>query len=119
MESLRQSKRIAQLVLVWFALFMGSAIASTLIHPGQMQMVCTAGGDMKLVDVGDEGDVPAVAVGMDCPLCASVAPPLPVQTSSLPTLSPLAHALHPVAAAHIASVTAPPLPSRGPPTSLL
>jgi len=33
--------------------------------------------------------------------------------------SPLAHALQPLSLAHIASLTAPPLPSRGPPVFLL
>ena len=56
MNTLRNSKLIAKLVLVWFALFLGSAIASTVIKPGSMQMVCTAGGGMKMVDIsGDEG----------------------------------------------------------------
>ncbi|NBO82929.1 MAG: hypothetical protein EBU75_08900 [Betaproteobacteria bacterium] len=88
MHTLRTSKLIARLVLVWFALFMGSAIASSIIKP-------------------------------DCPLCASVSAPPPPLTVHFEKLTPLAHALHPIAAAHIASATAPPLPSRGPPTSLL
>ncbi|NBY53865.1 MAG: DUF2946 domain-containing protein [Betaproteobacteria bacterium] len=116
MHTLRSSKLIAKLVLVWFALFLGSAIASTVIEPGSMQMVCTAGGGMKMVDTsGDDGGIGATA-SMDCPVCASVtAPPPPPLTVHFEKLSPLAHALHPIAAARIASVTAPPLPSRGPP----
>ncbi|NDE53866.1 MAG: hypothetical protein EB069_04590 [Actinobacteria bacterium] len=101
MHTLRSSKLIAKLVLVWFALFLGSA---------------TAGGGMKMVDTsGDDGGIGATA-SMDCPVCASVtAPPPPPLTVHFEKLSPLAHALHPIAAARIASVTAPPLPSRGPP----
>jgi hypothetical protein len=119
MHTLRNSKLIARLVLVWFALFMGSAIASSVIKPGSMQMVCSAGGGMKMVDTsGDEGGIRATA-NMDCPLCASVTAPPPTLTVHFEKLTPLAHALHPIAAAHIASATAPPLPSRGPPTSLL
>jgi len=119
MLTLRSSKLIAKLVLVWFALFLGSAIASTVIKPGNLQMVCSTGGIMKMVDTSsDEGEIKASA-SMDCPLCASVTTPPPPLTVHFEKLSPLAHALHPIAAAHIASVTAPPLPSRGPPTSLL
>ena len=119
MHTLRTSKLIAKLVLVWFALFLGSAIASTVIKPGTMQMVCSAGGGMKMVDMtGDEGDLKASA-SMDCPLCASVTAPPPPLTVHFEKRAPLSHALHPIAAAHIASLTAPPLPSRGPPTSLL
>jgi hypothetical protein len=40
---------------------------------------------------------------------------LPACTAPLEKASPLAYALHPVAAALIVSLTAPPLPSRGPP----
>ncbi len=119
MQSLRSSKFIAKLVLVWFALFLGSAIVSTVIKPGSMQMVCTVGGGMKMVDMsGDDGE-PKASASMDCPLCASVTAPPPPLSVHFEKFSPLAHALHPIAAAHIASVTAPPLPSRGPPASLL
>ncbi len=119
MQTLHSSKLIAKLVLVWFALFLGSAIASTVIKPGSMQMVCTAGGGMKMIDMtGDDGELKASA-SMDCPLCASVTAPPPPLSVHFEKLSPLAHALQPIAAAHIASVSAPPLPSRGPPTSPL
>ena len=120
MQALRNSKRIASLVLVWFALFVGSALASTFINPGSLQMVCSSEGGMKMVDSGDADGNATPSKSMDCPLCASVtATPPPSGTAQLFTPSSLAHALHPVAAAHIASVTAPPLPSRGPPNSLL
>ena len=119
MQILRNSKLIAKLVLVWFALFLGSAIASTVIKSENLQMVCSTGGVMKMVDTSsDDGDV-KVSASMDCPLCSSVTAPPPPLSVHFEKLSPLAHALHPIAAAHIASVTAPPLPSRGPPTSLL
>ena len=115
MHTLRSSKLIAKLVLVWFALFLGSAIASTVIKPENLQMVCSTGGVMKMVDTSsDDGDV-KVSASMDCPLCASVTAPPPPLSIHFEKLSPLAHALQPVVAAHIASVTAPPLPSRGPP----
>jgi hypothetical protein len=119
MERLRGSKLIAGLVLAWFALFLGSAVASTVIKPGGMQMVCSAGGGMKMIDVDGDGGEAKASASMDCPLCAAVAA-LPTRSSSLFIKpSALEHALHPIAAAHIVALTAPPLPSRGPPSFLL
>jgi Protein of unknown function (DUF2946) len=115
MQTLRSSKFIAKLVLVWFALFLGSAIASTIIQPGNLQMVCATGGVMKMVDTSGDGDALKASANMECPLCATVTAPLSPSTVLFEKPSSLAHALQPVAAAHIASVTAPPLPSRGPP----
>jgi hypothetical protein len=119
MQTLRNSKFLAKLVLVWFALFLGSAVASTVIKPENLQMVCSTGGLMKMVDIGsDDGEI-KVSASMDCPLCASVTTPPPPLSVHFEKHSPLAHALQAFAAAHIASVTAPPLPSRGPPALFL
>lgn len=119
MHTLRSSKLIASLTLAWFALFLGAALASTVTQSGGMQMVCSAGGGMKLVDVdGNEGGL-KVSANMDCPLCASAAILPTPSAGHFVKPSALAHALSPMAAAHIAALTAPPLPSRGPPSLLL
>ena len=118
MFSLANHKLIARLVLVWFALFIGVAIASPIFKPTETQMVCSSAGGMKMVVSGEEGTEGAEAKltsNMDCPLCAPVAVPLQSGSTSFDHASPLAHSLHPVAAAIIAAHTAPPLPSRGPP----
>lgn len=113
---LRDSKLTARLVLAWFALFVGAGLASPLIKPASVQMVCSASGQMKLVAADqDEGEV-RIATGLDCPLCVSVMPPPALYSPDLAFASPLAHALRPPVAAHIAAATAPPLPSRGPPS---
>jgi hypothetical protein len=118
MQYLRNAKFITRLVLVWFALFLGTAIASSIVQPGNLQMVCSVGGSMKLVDSTDGSDELKVATNLDCPLCAAISAPPLANTAYLVKPSPLAHALQPLQLAHIASVTAPPLPSRGPPTFL-
>jgi hypothetical protein len=114
MEHLRHALHLTRLVLVWFALSVGVAIASPMVNPQAMDLVCTSTGSMKLVVPGDD-DSTASNLTLDCPLCASVSAPPPVLNTQLSFASPLAHALRPGVAAHIASVTAPPLPSRGPP----
>ncbi len=117
MQHLRHALNLTRLVLVWFALSVGVAIASPMVHPQAMDLVCTSTGSMKLVVQGDDADVAATNLTLDCPLCASLSAPPPALNTSLtqPAPSSLAHALEPLAAAHIASVTSPPLPSRGPP----
>jgi hypothetical protein len=119
MQALRNARFITRLVLVWFVLFVGASVASPLVAPDHLQMVCSGDGGMKMVDSGDDEGAAKPSARMDCPLCTSVAaPPPPVASPSVPP-SPLAHALHPLVAAHIASATAPPLPSRGPPVTRL
>jgi hypothetical protein len=104
------------LVLVWFALFIGAAIAAPIVHPTETQMVCSSTGGMKMVAMDSEGGDAYTATSMDCPLCTAVAIPLQAASVRFEKPSVLAHSLQPLAAAHIASVTAPPLPSRGPPS---
>ena len=106
---------LARLVLVWFALFIGVAIASPILNPTETQMVCSSAGGMKMVPSGEEGAEAKLTANMDCPLCAPVVVPLQSGSTTFDHASPLAHSLHPVAAAIIAAHTAPPLPSRGPP----
>ena len=119
MQYLRNTSNIIRLVLVWFALSVGVAIASPMVQPKAMDMVCTSTGSMKLVVQGDEDSSASASSTLDCPLCASICAPPSALNTALTQPSPLSHALLPSVAAHIASLTAPPLPSRGPPTFLL
>jgi hypothetical protein len=115
MQAFRQLRHLTRFVLVWFALSLGVAMASSLVAPKATELVCTSGGMLKLVTL-DGTDSAAPSHGqLDCALCLPMAlPPAPCAVP-LVQVSPLSHALQPVAAAHIASATAPPLPSRGPP----
>lgn len=115
MQRLRNSIQLARLVLVWFALSIGFAIASPVVNPQGMELVCTSTGSMKLVLQGDDQGKVAASHTLDCPLCAGISAPPPVFNTSLTQPSPLAFVMQPIEAAHIASITSPPLPSRGPP----
>ena len=114
MQQLRHAIQLTRLVLVWFALSLGVAMASPIVNPHGMDLVCTSAGSVKLVVQGDDA-VAASSHTLDCPLCASISAPPPAFDTTLTQPAPLAYALQPIAAAHIAALTAPPLPSRGPP----
>jgi len=76
MQRLRDARLLARQVLVWFALAVGVAIASPLIQPQPSTLVCSAGGALKFLPVGeDAGAVPAGAGLLDCPLCLQMAAP--------------------------------------------
>lgn len=117
MQTLRHAIHLTRLVLVWFVLSVGVAVASPMVSPKAMDLVCTSGGSMKLVVQGEDDNTASHT--LDCPLCASIVAPPPGLRTGLTQPSPLAHALRPLEAAHLASVTAPPLPSRGPPALFL
>lgn len=115
MHFLRQARFLARLVLAVFVLSLGVAIASPLVQPQSMELVCATGGAMKLIVKNADGTAQERGHTLDCPLCASVAAPPPVIQAVMATPSPLAYALQPLPAAHIAARTAAPLPPRGPP----
>ena len=70
---------------------------------------------IKLLVQTDDGAKELPSHAPDCPLCVQVAAPPPPPQAALPVAHPLAHALRPIPAAHIAARTAAPLPPRGPP----
>ena len=116
LQTLRSAQLLTRLVLVWFALFVGAAVASPWVKPQAAEMVCTAMGGMKMVMTDDgSGDAVKVSTSMDCPLCAPVVGPLPGVSVALEVPSSLSYALRPIPAAHIAWLTGSPLPPRGPP----
>lgn len=115
MQTLRNANILARLVLVWFALFIGVSIASPIVKPSTLGMVCVGSGGIKLVDAGEEGSTVKVSGNMDCPLCVPVM--LVPRADDLSATPPdgLSHAMQPIHAAHIAWLTGSPLPPRGPP----
>ncbi len=78
MTALRNAHHLARFVLVWFALSLGVAIASPLVKPQAMELICSGAGAMKLVIQTDDGGQEVTGLTLDCPLCAaSSAPPPP------------------------------------------
>lgn len=115
LQTLRQARWITRLVLVWFALFIGAAIASPMVKPVSGQVVCTAMGGMKMVMDGEDGNAAQPSASMDCPLCAPLIPPPAPEARVLEPVNPLGHVLRTLPSAHIAGLTGAPLPPRGPP----
>lgn len=116
MQTLRHAHLLARFVLVWFALSIGVAIASPIVKPQGMDVICTGMGMMKLQAAQpDDGSPDLSALTLDCPLCSHVNAPPPLVRLTLEPAQPLAHVLQRIPAARIASLTAAPLPARGPP----
>ena len=103
-------------LLLMFVLSLGVAIASPIVKPQAMELICSGAGIVKAVVHTDDGVQELGAGHLDCPLCVlGGAPPVP-SAVTLPTLQPLGHAVQPIPAARIAAATAAPLPARGPPS---
>ena len=114
MQTLRTSKLIAHLVLVWFVLFNGIAIASSIANPSDMQLVCSVGGKLQIKSTnGDEA--PELTAGMECPLCAA-AYALPSSSNNAKIPNPQIILTSLVSKSNnFNSTVSPSPPSRGPP----
>lgn len=121
LQSLRNAHRLTRFVLVWFALFIGAAVASPLVKTEAVHLVCTAIGGVKLVQADtsdDEAGGAALRTALDCPACLPlIAPPAADVLALLPTGN-LSHVLRPLPAARLASLLGQPWQARAPPTFL-
>ena len=116
MQTLRHFTLLTRLVLVWFVLSLGVAVASPLVNPQDTLLVCTGVGAMKVLVKADDGSTRELTPSaMDCPLCVLASAPPPVVQVQVAPPCPLAFALQSIPSAHIAARTAAPLPARGPP----
>jgi hypothetical protein len=115
MQTLRNAHYLARFVLVWFALFLGIAVASPIVQPHATQLVCSAYGTMVVVSTGDDAGQPVAGPALKCPLCCGVGAPPPLVLIAFDSVQPLAYVLQRGASAHIASFAGASLPARGPP----
>ena len=118
LQSLRNAHRLTRFVLVWFALFVGAAVASPLVKPEAVQLVCSAIGGVKLVPVdaaGADVDGAVAHTALDCPACLPlIAPPAADVLAQLPT-GHLSHVLPALPEARLASLLGQPWQARAPP----
>jgi hypothetical protein len=115
MQTLRHAKLIARFMLVWFALSIGVAIASPMVKPQGMQLVCSGAGVMKVIVAGEDGKASSISHTLDCPLCASISAPPPMAFAALPAMAPRVAAVPQKGTDAIFFVLAAPPPARGPP----
>lgn len=117
LQTLRNSHQLMRLVLVWFVLSLGAAIASPLVNPQSTELICTGSGVMKLLVKNADGSSTEVGTTMlDCPLCATTSAPPPAHIAAAEPAQPIGYVLQTIAAAHLAARTAAPPPGRGPPS---
>ena len=118
MPSQRSLRRIASLVLAWFALYLGAAVASPLLQAGAYVVVCSADGVVRLVPADDAGGVGHGHATLHCPLCAPAgAPPPPAAGLAAPPHASGTCDLLPAATIRPSAPDAAPPPARGPPAS--
>jgi len=119
MQSLRNAAFLARLVLAWFVLSLGVAVAAPAVNPQSIELICSAAGQVKVLVTTDDGVKELTASqAMECPMCLPVAAPAPVETAFQALPQPLGRSVQPIPSARIAALTAAPLPARGPPSLL-
>jgi hypothetical protein len=117
MQTLRNAHLIARFVLVWFALSIGVAIASPMVNPQGLQLVCSGSGSMKVISSDANGKTtPASSHTLDCPLCASISAPPPLEIIVFSAVSPRAYSAPVHDTGGFTPVLATPPPARGPPS---
>ena len=120
MPTPRRACLLARVVLAWFALYLGAAVAAPLVAPGGFAVVCSADGIARPVQVDDAG-IPGDArhASLHCPLCVPAsAPPPALATEAATPPQPLAHALPPSPPTAPSTSAAAPPPARGPPVAI-
>jgi len=118
LQALRQARTLAHMVLVWFVLAVGVAVAAPLVQPQSATLVCTASGAVKLVAGGDEGGAAPAHHTLDCVLCLALGAPPPALVEAVAAVHALHHLPEGLPTAHLAWRTASPLPARGPPAAV-
>ena len=114
MLALRRSRRLAAIVLAWFALWLGATLAAPMVADAGLQLVCS-GGSFKLV-TGDN-DSPATLSGHlgQCPACVNAAAAPPPEFALTVSPGPAHEAPEAILAHGFVRDSAAPPAARGPP----
>jgi hypothetical protein len=117
MDALRHCRNLIRPVLLWWVLALGVSVATAIVKPGSLQLVCSGAGTTVLLSVDGDGkkNATSAALGMDCPLCQP-APALPPPTELAADAERADFLLATLAQPPVVAATAPPFPPRAPPT---
>jgi hypothetical protein len=115
MDSLRTAHRLAKLVLAWFVLSIGVAMASPIVLPQRMELLCAGSGITKLLVKTADGTEAAPSHGVHCALCVQASAPPPARPAAAVPPHPLSYAAQAATVSRTAVRTAAPPPGRGPP----
>lgn len=84
-------------VLAWFVMALGVAVASPLVSPHGMELVCTGSGSVQLVVKTADGLATTTSgASLDCPLClaANAPPPLLLVAATAAAVLPFEPRFH-------------------------
>ena len=116
MHTLRNAHHLARLVLGWFVLTLGVAIASPVVYPRAMELICSDAGTYKLVVRGEADGGVGKNHTLECPMCImGGGAPLVQSGPFLPAERAMSERPQPRWLAPIAVSHAAPPPARGPP----
>ena len=114
---LGQIGQVGRCVLLWFVLSLGVAVASPLVHPQAMELVCSSAGAIKVIVQTDDGaqELGATPHGLPAVRADRRTAARRAAGRGACRLSRWACAVQSIPAARLAAATAAPLPARGPP----
>src|SRR6218665_3695402 len=75
MQTLRHVRWLVRLVLAGFVMSIGVAVASPMLHPQALELICSGAGAIELRSHTDGGARPQSGHQPDCPLCVPVGAP--------------------------------------------
>lgn len=117
MQTLRTSLMLARLVLAWFALTFGVAVASPIVAPHTLVMLCSQEGAKAIVIDADGKITTSKDHTLDCAFCIPAAAPPPSVAAVPPVSGRACHAEPHAAPAPVQAAAGAPLPPRGPPAA--
>lgn len=117
MYRLRSARPLARFVLLWFMLALAAAVASPLIKPQAVQLICTGSGAIKVLRLADDGTVQTGGHVLECPLCVIADAPPPAMRTSVQLSATPARVTDRGVGARLQARCAPALPARGPPAT--